>query len=339
MSNTYQQRDEARTVFGTQIAESVASLLVLACAPMTRPILIATCLVACLACGAEVATTPAAATTTPGTSRSYDIVLHRPLKAGDKFRVVVDASEQIEGSQTSTTTEEAAIQDIGKDLRLSLVGTLSIREVDEAGRAQSALLVVEEFKSTDTGAILLPAGAKIDAIRGAGDFSLMVNDEPRPDLLRALRLAFPLHRPGSPLGDELFGSKTPRQIGDSWAFSRSLVADRLVEDGYVVRDTAISGDARLVGTTTVGGIECLELAAKLRADQATVSEQWALLGVGSGELDITLTYVVPVDKTLPLAMEEAKGSGRFEARVEGDTSSAHRDVILNRHRKALYTKL
>ena len=306
---------------------------------MIRQTLSSICLLACVACGSEATTAPAAATTTPGTSRAYEIVVHRPLKAGDRMRVVVDAEERIEGAQTSTNVDQAAIKNIDKNLQLSLVGTLTIREVDEQGRAQSAVLVVEQFTATDTGTALLPAGAKIDAIRGAGDFSLMVDDEPRPDLLRPLRLAFPLHRPGSPLGDELFGSKDPRQIGDTWAVSKSLVSKRLVEDGYIVRETGLSGDTRLVGTTNVGGTECLELSAKLHGDQATVSEQWALLGVGSGQIDVTLKFVVPVDKTLPLAMEEATGSGRFAAQVDGADSSLNRDLILTRHRKALYTPL
>jgi hypothetical protein len=306
---------------------------------MTRQTLISTCLLACVACGSEATTAPAAATTTPGTSRQYEIVLHRPLKAGDRMRVVVDAGERIEGAESSTGVDQAAVKDIDRNLQLSLVGTLTIREVDDKGRAQSAVLDVEQFTRTDTGAALLPAGAKIDAIRGAGDFSLMVNDEPRPDLLRTLRLAFPLHRPGSPLGDELFGSSAPRQIGDSWTFSKSMLVNRLLEDGYIVRETDVAGDTRLVGTTNVGGTECLELVAKLQGDQATVTEQWGLVGVGSGKLDVTIKFVVPVDKTLPLAMEEATGSGRFEAKVTGDSSSSQRGFILTRHRKAHYTRL
>jgi hypothetical protein len=94
-----------------------------------------------------------------------------------------------------------------------------------------------------------------------------------------------------------------------------------------------------LGTTTVGGTECLELAAKLHSDQATTSDQWAMLGVGNGKIDVTLKLVVPTDKTLPLAMEEATSTGRFEASVEGDTAAAHRGVILTRYRKALYTRL
>jgi hypothetical protein len=306
---------------------------------MTRKILISICLLACAACGSEATTAPAASVTTPGTSRAYEIVIHRPLKAGDRFHVVVEAREQIDGAETSSTVEQARVKNIAKNLQLLLVGMLTIREVDAEGRAQSAVLQVEDFKSTDTGNALLPAGAKIDAVRGAGDFALMVDDEPRPDLLRPLQLAFPLHRPGSPLGDELFGSKVPRQIGDTWAFSKSNVARRMEEDGYVVRETGITGDTRLTGTTVVDGAECLELSAKMHADQATVGEQLEYLGVGSGKLDVTLKFVVPTDKSLPLAMEEASGQGKFEASVEGDTASAHRGVILTRYRKALYTRM
>jgi hypothetical protein len=309
---------------------------------MNRNILTTTSLlvgvVAALACGGSTAV-PAASTTTPDAAPQYQIVLHRPLAAGDRFRVVVDAQEKIDGDESHSGPEHAANSDIGEDLHLSLTGIVTIREVDEVGRATSALLDVEKFTASPDDKAILPTGTRVDFVRGKGDFSAMVNGEPRPELLKLLRLAFPLARPGTPLGDELFGSKEPRQVGDSWSFSKSMVARNLLEDGYHVRETDLTGDTRLQGTTSVNGVQCLELGAKLHADQATVAEQWNIQGFGTGTLDTTIKMVVPTDPKLPLAMEETTTRAASQAHAAGEGNLSQRGVTITRYRRALYTRM
>ncbi|HKU38835.1 MAG TPA: hypothetical protein VJR89_11830 [Polyangiales bacterium] len=304
---------------------------------MIRKILISTSLCLSLACGGEATTAPAAATTTPGTSPQYQIVLHRPLSVGDRFRVQVEAKQHVTGAIETSDAQQAASKDVDKNMELSLVGLLTIREVDEVGRALSALLDIEQFKSGDKE--VLPTGTRIDAVRGAGKFSMMVNGTPRPDVQKQLELAFPLHRPGSPLGDELFGSKEPRQVGDTWTFSKSAVSQELLDEGYVVRETAIEGNTRLQGVTRVNGADCLELTSKMQADQATVGEQWDMQGVGAGKLDVTIKLVVPVDTKLPLAMEEATSTGAFQGALQDGTGADKVGLTLTRYRRALYTKM
>jgi hypothetical protein len=306
---------------------------------MTRHALVSTSFWVLLACGGEATTAPAASTTTPGASPQYQIVVHRPLVAGARFRVVVDAAEKIEGVATSTSADQASSHDINHDVHLSLTGIVTVREVDKDGRATSATLDVERFTAAPAGAELVPTGTRLDFVRGQGDFSVMVNGTPRADLLKQLRLAFPLQRPGSPLGDALFGSKQPRQIGDTWAVSKSMVAQSMLDDGYKVSETSLSGDTRLQGTSSVGGVECLELLAKVHADQASVSEQSEIQGVGTGKIDATVKLVVPTNTALPVAMEEATTHGEFEAHLQGDDTTSHAGVTLTRYRRALYTQM
>lgn len=313
--------------------------LVLACAPMTKHVLISISLLVCLACGGGAATTPAAATTTPGTSPQYQVVLHRPLSPGNKFRVLVEARQRVEGTDSASGAVAAQSTEIAKDVKLELAGTVTIREVDKDGRATSALLQIETFKHTDTGKELLPTGTSVDAVLGQGRYNLMVNGQPRPELQRPLDLVFPLHRPGSPLGDELFGSKTPRQIGDSWSVAKSTVAESMEDEGYTVKETDLSGETRLMGTTSVNGEECLELNAKLHADQAAVGEQWEMKGVGAGKIDSTIKLVVPTDVTRPVALEEATTSGEFALHLADGSASSTTVLKLTRYRRALYTKM
>lgn len=315
---------------------------VIVCAAMTPNALTSTSLsvlfVSALACGGT-ATAPAASTTTPGTSAQYSIVLHRPLRAGEEFRVVVDAKQKIEGVAVTSIDNRESSRDIGNDVEVSLAGVVTIREVDADGRAVSALMDVERFTAAAKSEPLVPPGTKIDFVRGRGQFSAMVNGEPRPDLLELLRLAFPLQRPGSPLGDQLFGSQEPRAIGDSWAFSKNNVAQNLLEDGYRVSETDLSGDTRLTGKTTVNGIECLELSSTVHADQAAMSEAGDVKGTGTGKLDSTVKMVVPVDPKLPLAMEETTTRALFQGHAHGESASLETGTVTTRYRKALYTRM
>ncbi len=307
---------------------------------MIRPLFITTCLFVCLACSSTQA--PGASVTTPGTSPQYQIVLNRPFAAGDRTRVVVSARQQVAAAQDDQDDTDQA-EDLGagvdNDIHLTLAGVLTIRRVDSNGRAVSAVLDVEYFKEGMSGTDLVPPDTKIDAVRKGDEYSLKVNDRPRPDLQKYLELAFPLHRPGSPLGDELFGTKDPKQIGDTWAFSKSKVTESLVEDGYAVRETNVSGNTRLQGTRLVGGVECLELASKVHADGAALGEGPDLKGAGAATIDSTITMVVPVDTKLPLAMEESTTRAGFQAGLKEEESASSLGFTVTRYRKANYTPM
>jgi hypothetical protein len=305
---------------------------------MIRSIFITTCLFVCLACGGA-SNAPGASVTTPGASPRYQIVLSRPFAAGDRLRVLVDARQQLSATHDKGEQQRAKAVGVDKEINLSLAGVLTIRKVDSNGRAVSAVLDVEYFKEGPAGMDVVPPDAKIEAVRNGDEYALKVDDERRPDLKRYLELAFPLHRPGSPVGDELFGTKEPRQIGDTWAFSKSNVTKSLIEDGYAVRETNVTGETRLQGTRLVGGVECLELTSKVRADRATVGEIPELKGAGAGTLDATITMIVPVDTKLPLVMEESTTQLGVDARTKNEGTTSNAGLTVTRYRKANYTPM
>lgn len=317
---------------------ALRTALVVAYAPMTGRILITISLLGAIACGSEATTAPAAANTTPGAGPQYQVVLHRPLSPGNKFRVNVEVQQKIEGDDTATSAVTSQSAAISKNFALELAGTVAIREVDSEGRATSAVLQVETFKRTDTATELLPTGSTIDAVLGQGKFNLMVNGQPRPELQQAIDLAFPLHRPGSPLGDAMFGSKTPRQVGESWTVAKSMVAESMEEQGYLVEETDLTGATQLMGTTNVNGQECLELSARLHADQGTIGEDMGMKGIGTGTINSTIKLVVPTDVSRPIALEEATATGDFALHLTEGSASTTTIVKVTRHRKALYTK-
>jgi hypothetical protein len=308
---------------------------------MIRPILIHTFVLGCLACSGGASNAPGAAVTTPGTSPAYQIVLSRPFTAGDRLRAVVVARQQIAATHDNDKDDQgqATISGTDKNMDLSLAGVLTIREVDANGRALSAVLDVEHFTEGTPATDIVPPGAQIEAVRKGDKFALKVDDKPRPDLQKFLDLAFPLHRPGSPRGDELFGTKEPKQIGDTWSFSKSKVTESLVEDGYAARDSNVTGESRLQGTRVVGGVECLDVTSKVHADRATLGEVTDVKGAGTATLDSTISLVVPVDTKLPLAMEEATTQAKVQARIKDKQSTDTIKLTITRYRKANYTPM
>jgi hypothetical protein len=306
---------------------------------MMRTIFITMCLFACAACGGSASNAPGASITTPGASPRYQIVLNRPFSAGERLRVVVDARQELAATHHDRDQERAKTAGFDKAISLSLAGVLTIREVDSDGRALSAELEVEHFKEGPQSLDVVAPDTKIDAVRNGDEFALKVNGKPRPDLQRFLRLAFPLEGPGSPLRDELFGTQEPKQIGDTWSFSKSKVAESLIQDGYAVRETNLTGETRLQGVGLVGGVECLRLRSKVHANRATTGEIPELRGAGTGTLDATIIMVVPVDTKLPLAMEEATTELGVDARVKDEGTTSKVGLTVTRYRKANYTPM
>lgn len=255
------------------------------------------------------------------------------------MRAVVVAQQQIAASDDDSDRAQALGEAIDQDIDLSLAGILTIRAVDSEGRATSAVLDVEHFKQGSPGTDVVPPDAQIEAVRRGERFALRVDDKPRPDLEQYLELAFPLHRPSSQLGDELFGTKEPKQIGDTWAFSKSKVTERLLEQGYAVRETRITGDTRLQGTRLVGGVECLELMSKVHADRASIGALKDVKGAGAATLDSTIAMVVPIDTKLPVAVEESTTKAALDAGMKDERSAGKVGLTVTRYRKASYTPM
>jgi hypothetical protein len=113
----------------------------------------------------------------------------------------------------------------------------------------------------------------------------------------------------------------------------------LIEDGYAVRETNLSGNTRLQRTRLVGGVECLELTSKVHADGAALGEGPDSKGAGAATLDATIAMVVPVDTKLPLAMEESTTRAAFEAGLKEQGSTSSLGLTVTRYRKANYTPM
>jgi hypothetical protein len=270
----------------------------------------------------------------PEAANPYTIKIHRSFVEGQKLDVDVHA-EQSAFALVGGVQESVA--GLTEEWKLHLVGDVTIDQVADDGRAATATLHVVSFVHPDTQQVILPPDSIVLARRVDGVLiPELQGGTLSADQQMLLLLAFPLERPGSRLGDELFGTPDPRAVGDTWSFNRAYVVDDLREDGIASAETDIGGNVKLAEVVPCGKGECLKLNVDVTAKSASLVAVQGASDVGTGELASTIVLEVPVDPSVPMFSEEATTSLSFSARFQQGEQTIDRQITANRHRRAQY---
>lgn len=211
------------------------------------------------ACGGASATP--APSSTQATDK-YEIVLRRDLEAGKSYRVSIKDDSQ---EHAVMRVQGKVVSDESKSTLLSFVGT---QKLLSAGHDQPAEYVVEELTRTQAGqtVALLPAGSKIAATPVDKKWQYVVEGQAMSEELdEALHTLFG-DEIGGPSDDDLFGSKVPRAIGESWNLDISLFQDESVK----LHPEGATGSTRLLSLRKIDGVECLEIQADLSVPRVTL---------------------------------------------------------------------
>jgi hypothetical protein len=212
------------------------------------------------ACGGASAT-PAPSSTQA--SDKYPIVLQRDLEAGKTYRISIKDESQ---EQAVMRVQGKVVSDESKSTLLSFVGT---QKPLSPGRDQPAEYVVEEMTRTLAGqtAALLPAGSKIAAKPVDKKWHYAVEGQAMTEELdEALHTLFG-DEIGGPSDDDLFGSKVPRAIGESWNLDISHFQDENVK----LHPEGATGSTRLLALRKIDGVDCLEIQADLSVPRVTLN--------------------------------------------------------------------
>jgi hypothetical protein len=156
-----------------------------------------------------------------GQAADYEIRLHRPGKAGERYRVTAVGRD----TKTSTTTSEGRTPRLNRyELGVELEGTVTILEVAAAG-VRKAEIRIERAARDENGkrAELLPAGTIVTELRRGASQVFEVKGQPLPaDTGEALGLV--LSETSVENDDELFGSSRRRKLGERWSVDPAGVA-------------------------------------------------------------------------------------------------------------------
>ncbi|HKO53249.1 MAG TPA: hypothetical protein VJV79_36315 [Polyangiaceae bacterium] len=244
-------------------------------------------LVACGGAGSSAASPSAQA------GDKYPIVLHRDLEPGKTYRLRVE-DESTEHSVTSIAGK--VVDEKNTTTLFSLVGS---HKTLSAGRYQPGEYVIEELTRTTNGdkTALLPTGSKVSENLVGKQWQYTVAGKPVSEQATKALHALLQDTEGASSDDDIFGSKLPRAIGESWPVDVHHLPP--LDESIVVNPEGASGSTRLVALRKLDGVDCLELRGELSVPSMTLKDLPEGAKLLSGGVSGNFVGMAPVDTNLP----------------------------------------
>ena len=203
-------------------------------------------------------------------ARKYGIKLHRTVKAGKKYRLIVKGSWSAQDERTAGTEVTKTKMAFETEFR----GIVTILENTNDGGQKKLALQIEKFAITEKGKSndMLPKGARlVAALDGRQEiFGLAMKDgKVKPletgRMVQALQMVVALANEEDANDDEVFGSRKKRAEGEAWDVNKKLAIANLKRDGIVVKPEKFSGRTKFPKVVTVGKVECVYLEGGFKA--------------------------------------------------------------------------
>jgi hypothetical protein len=196
---------------------------------------------------------------------TYEVRLHRPAKAGDRFRIA--AKIAIESETTTTFDKEDA--DVEKvNAACKLTGELTVVDVTRKGIVSELKLKIAEVECMNEGvkADFFKSGDVIHLRHEDDDKIVEVNGD-EPDELQGVVIDDLLSVAGEsePNDDEVYGTKEKVAIGAEWPMNSALAAKSWNDEGFAgMKPGDIKGTTKLVETTTLDGQTALRFRGEMK---------------------------------------------------------------------------
>jgi len=228
-------------------------------------------------------------------AETYDIVMSRTARAGDRYSVAATAQSvsraEAPGKRSPTVTER----------RLAISGELEMLEVRASGRASRSRLTVSHFEGTENGKPVagLAEGAVVTAQLEGEDTVYRVNGEPAEEgLSELLKMVLHYRRDDIPDDQAFFGTDQPRAVGEAWPVNAAVAAETLSRDKLTVEPGDVTGQTRLVDLTDVDGTPCLRIAGEVTVTDVEM-ELPKMAQLTSSRLVLAMEGDYPRDTDLP----------------------------------------
>jgi len=208
-----------------------------------------------------------------GKDREFAIHMHRECKVGQKFRLAVKASMQLEIKRHVGTRSEKEDEVFETDF----VGMVTVLKTTKGGGKKKILIVIEKFMITEEGFKFegLPKDTRL--IASLKDRELVFaevlegQEEGKPLAegieLDALQQVISLDDEGDVNDDDIFGSKGKRKVGDKWSVNKDKAIEDFRKDEIVIFADRFKGETKLAGVVKVKGVECYRLTGSFVATQ------------------------------------------------------------------------
>lgn len=274
--------------------------------------------------------------TSTAAAQDYEIRLHRPFKAGDRFQMSVEARD----SKKATTTVNG--QPFKESLDESVVefeAGVKITEVDGKGRPLRVQLNITKFLKVD-GQDRTPLLAKGSVVMGAliGGKSVYEQDGTPvgEDAQKALRMVVSLGGGGA-TDDDIFGTSDRKKVGQRWSIEVERAAEDLKTKGLGVKKEDLTGTATLEKVVRVADTECLQIALDISVAQLSVPTP---AGFAFDKVSLVARgfSIVPVNPALGIIQQTLDMTMKLvmKGRPKADGPEVVVDMVTQNHKDTRY---
>jgi hypothetical protein len=221
--------------------------------------------------GATGAPNRSAAAATSGNeanARDYAIRLERPWRVGARGRWRIDAEKRM---NLTRRIGDQAPEQRDNAVTAHLDATFEVRGVDAQGHSTRELYTIEDFTVSQGDQTVHPlqAGQRVEIALAdqSEDSVITVDGQPAAGTVReALALVTSLEA-SHDNGDELAGTSQRQPIGGTWEIHREAMQRSLHRAADVeIALENLSGEVRLAGLETEGGVPCLDVRTNVHID-------------------------------------------------------------------------
>lgn len=240
--------------------------------------------------------------TMPGSeSGSYPIRLQRAHQAGDRYLLVDEVTQR---EERTVTVGGQAVESVDRTETVRLAAAVEILEVDENGKAVRLRYQVQSCERSGGGAneTLLQQGQVIEVETAArrDDARVTIDGTPATDeQLEAIDSVLTLTRTAKN-EDALFGSTTPRTVGDSWQPDFVAIAqDLATASPFRLDPSHMSGSVRLVERRSEGPVAGLVVQASVEATDANMNGLPPGTNIRRGDVSMEMGGFYPLEESMP----------------------------------------
>jgi hypothetical protein len=172
--------------------------------------------------------------------------------------------------------------------------------IGSTGKPTTVQYTIEAFEVTEGGAptTALPAGTVLTVERATqpgADPRMHVNGrDVAPEVAAALGIVVS-RRSSDTSDDDVFGSTTPRRVGERWGINAALAQREMAASG--APEMRLRGDVRATELSTVDSLPCIVLTATMRGQLAGIPSLPPTATFRAGTMEATMSGAFPLDGT------------------------------------------
>ena len=253
---------------------------------------------------------------------SFAVVLNRPQPiAGQEFQI----KAKIRKGQRTAFDSGSERRETNAIVTSELLAHCTI--ITNVKSSEEIVVKVARFIEHDgfNSAILLPEGTLVIASKVGKEMAFTAEGHqlsPRVSKLLGELMPFGPTAIDCP-ADEAFGTETPKKVGDKWKVNRDCVKNAVSKFFGSIQAREIDASMTLLDIEEVHGIKCLRLGLSLdlHSDQplpriAQDPKNQRYQTTWDTKIRFKVAILLPVDDKLPPMLQEEKGEGVANARMD-----------------------